>query len=157
MQQDQMSHLLHSTESEALISAVSRVNIPPQSEILRDVCTEHYRDEFPYWDFESDAVMSNQNHWDYGMRWDDDEKDICFKGNIVCPTPVFDNVVVAIHSYGHPRVGKTVDLFDSEICRLVYDLPNDRRNLSPNIAKVLGRWSRVSNYVGKAWLATRYM
>ena len=29
------------------------------------------------------------------MRWDDDEKKIPFKGKIVCPTALFENVVVA--------------------------------------------------------------
>ena len=101
--------------------------------------TEHYRDKFPDWDFESDPVISNPNCWDYGMRWDDDEKQIRFKGKIVCPTALFEDVVVAIHSYGHPRVEKTVELFDRKLWCLAYDLPRGRRNLSPDIAKVLGR------------------
>ena len=73
------------------------------------------------------------------MRWDDDEKKIRFKGKIVCPTALFEDVVVAIHSYGHPRVEKTVELFDRNFWCLAYDLPRGRRNLSPDIAKILGR------------------
>ena len=88
---------------------MSEVNIPPQSEILYEDWTEHYRDEFPDWDFESAPVISNPNYWDYGMRWDDDEKKIRFKGKIVCPTALFEDVVVAINSYGHPGVEKTVE------------------------------------------------
>ena len=95
--------------------------------------------QFPDWDFESDPVISNPNYWDYGMRWDDDEKKIRFKGKIVCPTALFEDVVVAIHSYGHPRVDKTVELFDRKFWCLAYDLPRGRRNLSPDIAKILGR------------------
>ena len=117
---------------------MSKVNIPPQSEILYEDWTEHYRDEFPDWDFESGPVISNPNYWDYGMRRDDDEKKIRFKGKIVCPTALFEDVVVAIHSYGHPRVEKTVELFDTKFWCLAYDLPRGRRNLSPDIAKILG-------------------
>jgi hypothetical protein len=73
------------------------------------------------------------------MRWDDDERKIRFKGKIVCPTALFEDVVVAIHSYGHPRVEKTVELFDRKFWCLAYDLPRGRRNLSPDIAKILGR------------------
>ena len=107
-----MSHLSYWGESEGLICAVSKVNIPPQSEILYEDWTEHYRDEIPDQDFESDPVISNPNHWHYGMRWDDDEKKIRFKGKIVCPTALFEDVVVAIQSYGHPWVEKTVESFD---------------------------------------------
>ena len=57
----------------------------------------------------------NPNFWDYGIRWDDDEREIRFKGKIVCPTAFFEDVVVAIHSYGHPRVEKTVEVFDADI------------------------------------------
>ena len=78
-----MSHLSYWPGSEGFICAVSKVNLPPQSEILYEEWTEHYRDELPDWDFESDPVMSNPNYWDYGMRWDDDEKKIRFKGKIV--------------------------------------------------------------------------
>ena len=67
-----MSHLSYWPESEGLINAVSKVNIPPQSEILYEDWTDNYQDEFPDWDFESDQVLSNLNYWDYGMRWDDD-------------------------------------------------------------------------------------
>ena len=73
------------------------------------------------------------------MRWDDDEKRIRFKGKIVCPTPLFEDVVLAIHSYGHPRVEKTAQLFDRKFWCLAYNLPRGRRNLSPDIAKILGR------------------
>ena len=118
---------------------MSKVDIPPQSKDLYEDLTEHYRDEFPDWDFESHPVISDPNFWDCGMRWDDDEKKIRFKGNIVCPTALFEDVVVAIHSYGHPRVEKTVELFDSKFWCLAYDLPRGRRNLSPDIAKILGR------------------
>ena len=107
-----MSHLLYWPESEGLICAVSKVNIQPQSEILYEHWTEHCQDEVPDWDFESDPVISNQNYCDYGMRWDDDEKKIWFKGKLVCPTALFEDVVVAIHSYGHPPLRKTVELFD---------------------------------------------
>ena len=61
-----MSHLAYWPESEGLICAVSKVNIPPQSKILYEDWIEHYRDEFPDWDFESDPGISNPNHWDYG-------------------------------------------------------------------------------------------
>ena len=118
---------------------MSKVNIPPQSEILYEDWAEDYWDGFPDWDFESDPVISNPNHWDYGMRWDDDEKKIRFKGKIVCPTAVFEDVVVAIHSYGQPRVEKTMELFDRKFRCLAYDLPRGRRNLSPEIAKIPGR------------------
>ena len=37
---------------------------------------------------------------------------IRFKGKIVCPGALFEDVVVAIHSYGHPRVEETSELFD---------------------------------------------
>ena len=137
--QAQMSHLSHWRESERLICAVSKVNIPPQSKILYEDWTEHYRDEFPDWDFESDPVISNPNYCYYCMRWDDDEKRIRFKGKIVCPTALFEDVVVAIHSYGYPRVEKTVQLFDRKFWCPAYDLPRGRPNLSPDIAKVLGR------------------
>ena len=137
--QARMSHLLYWPESEGLICAVSNVNIPPHSEILYEDWTEHYRDEFPDWDFESDPVISNPNDWDYGMRLDDDEKKIRFKGKIVCPTALFQDVVVAIHSYGQPRVEKTMELFDRKFRCLAYDLPRGRRNLSPEIAKILER------------------
>ena len=108
--QARMSHLLCWPKSEGLICAVSKVNIPPQSKILYEDWTEYYLDEFPDWDFESDPVISNPNYSDYGMRWDDDEKRFRFKGKIVCPTALFEDVLVAIHSYGHPRVQKTVEL-----------------------------------------------
>ena len=137
--QARMSHLLYWPASEGRICAVSKVNIPPPSEILYEDRTEHHRDEFPDRDFESDPVTSNPNYWNYGMRWDDDEKTIRFKGKIVCPTSLFEDVVVAIHSYGHPRVEKTVELFDRTFSCLAYDLPRDRSNLSPDIAKILGR------------------
>ena len=64
---------------------MSKVNIPPQSVILYEDWTEHSRDEFPDWDFESDLVISRPNYWDYGMRWDDEEKDIRFKGKHFVP------------------------------------------------------------------------
>ena len=134
-----MSHLSCGPESEGLICAVSKVNIPPQSEIVHEDSTEHYRDEFPDWDFESDPVISNRNYWDYGIRWYDDEKYIRFKGQIVCPTSLFEYVVAAIHSYGHPRVENTVELFDRKLWCLAYNLPRDRRNLSPDIAQILRR------------------
>ena len=137
--QARMSHVSYWPESEGLICAVSKVNIPPQSEILYEDWTEHYRDEFPDWDFESDPVISNPNYWDYGMRWDDDEKKIRFKGKIVCRTAFFEDVVVAIHSYGHCRAEKTVELFDRKFWCLAYDLPRGRRNLSADVAKILGR------------------
>ena len=73
------------------------------------------------------------------MRWDDDEKRMCFKGKIVCLTALFEDVVVPIHSYGHHRVEKTVELFDRTFWCLAYDLPRGRRNLSPDIAKILQR------------------
>ena len=72
--QARMSHLWYWLESEGLICAAAKVNIPPQSEILYEDWTEHYRDEFPDWDFESDPVISNPNYGDYGMTCDDDEK-----------------------------------------------------------------------------------
>ena len=62
-----------------------------------------------------------------------------FKGNIVCPTALFEDLVVAIHSSGHPHVEKTVEFFDRKIWCLAYDLPRGGRNLSPDIAKILGR------------------
>ena len=83
--QARMSHLSYWPESEGLICAVSKVSIPPQSKILYGDWNEHYRDEFPDWDFESDPVISNPNYWDYGMRWNDDDKKIRFKGKIVPP------------------------------------------------------------------------
>ena len=137
--QGQMSDFLYWPESEGLIPAVSKVNIPPLSEILYEDWTEHYRDEFPDGDLESDPVISNPNYWDYRMRWDDDEKKIPFKGKIVCPTALFEDVVLVIHSYGHPRVEKTVELFDRKYWCLAYDLQRGRRNLSPRIPKILGR------------------
>ena len=57
----------------------------------------------------------------------------------MCPTALFEDVVVAIHSYGHPRVEKTVELFDRKLLCLAYDLPRRRRNLSPDVAQILGR------------------
>ena len=125
-------------ESEGLICAVSKVNLPPQSKIPYEDWTEHYQDQFPDWDL-SDPVISNPNHWDYSMRWDDDEKKIRFKGKIVCPTGLFEEVVVAMHSYGHPRVEKTVELFDRKFRCLACDLPRGSGNLSPDIPKILGR------------------
>ena len=62
--QARMSQLSYWPELDGHICAVSKVNIPPQSEILFEDWTEHYRDEFPDWDFESDPVISNPNHWD---------------------------------------------------------------------------------------------
>ena len=53
---------------------MSKLKIPPQSEVLYDDWTKHYRDEFPDWNIQSHPVISNPNHWDYGIRWDDDEK-----------------------------------------------------------------------------------
>ena len=137
--QARMSYLFYWPESERLICALSKVNIPPQTKIPYEDWTEHYRDEFPDWDFESDPVISNPNYWDYSMRRDDDKKKIRFKGNIVCPTALFPDVVAAIHSYGHPRVEKTVELFDRKCWCLAYDLPRGGRNLSPDIAKILER------------------
>ena len=137
--QGRMRHLSYWPESEGRICAVSKVNIPPESEILYEDWSEHYRDEFPDWDFESDPVISNPNYWDYGMRWDDDEKRIRFKEKIVRPTALFEDVVVAIHCYGHPRVEKPLELFDTKFWCLACDLPRGRRNLSPDIAKILGR------------------
>ena len=137
--QARMSHLLYWPETEGLICAVSKVNIPPQSKTFYEDWTEHYRNELSDWDFESDPVVSNPNHWDYGMRWDDDEKKILFKGKIVCPTAVFKDVVVAIHYYGHPRVEKTVELFDRKFWCLAYHLPRDRSNQSVDIAKIRSR------------------
>ena len=118
------------------------MNIPPQSESLYEDWTEHYRDEFPDWDFESDPLISNSNDWDYSidsMRWDDDEKKIRFMGKIVCPPALVEDVVVAIHFFCPPRVEKTVELFDRKFWCLAYDLPRGRRNLSPDIAKTVGR------------------
>ena len=83
---------------------MSKVNLPPQSENLYEDWTKHYRDEFPDWDFQSDPVIANPNYWDYGMRWDEDEKEIQFNGKIVCPTGLFEDAVVAIHSHSHPQV-----------------------------------------------------
>ena len=57
----------------------------------------------------------------------------------MCPTPLFEDVVLAIHSYGHPRVKTTVELLDRKLWCLAYDWPRDRRNLSPDIAKIPGR------------------
>ena len=54
---------------------MSKVNLPPESEILYEVWSEDYRDEFPDWDFESDPVISNPNFWDYGIRWRMTKKD----------------------------------------------------------------------------------
>ena len=136
--QARMSHLSYWPESEGLIFAVSKVNVPPQSKIPYQDWTEHYRDELPDWDVESDPVISNPNYWDYSMRRDDNEKEIQFKGKIVGPTALFEDLVVAIHSYGHPRVEKTVELFDRKFWCLTYDLPRGRRNLSPDIAQILG-------------------
>ena len=62
-----------------------------------------------------------------------------FQGKIVCPTALFEDVVVAIQCYGHPPVLKTAELFDRKFWCLAYDLPRGRRNLSPNNAKILGR------------------
>ena len=118
---------------------MSKVNIPPQSKILYEDWTEHYRDELRDWHFESDPVISNPKYSGYGMRLEDDEKKIRFKGKIVCPTGFCEDVVVAIHSYGPPREGKTVELFDRKFWCLVCDLPRGRRNLSPDIAKILGQ------------------
>ena len=73
------------------------------------------------------------------MRWDDGEKKIPFKGKIVCPTALFEDLVLAIHSYGHTRVEKTVELFDRKFWWLAYDLPRHKHNLSPDIAQILGR------------------
>ena len=73
------------------------------------------------------------------MRWDDHEKKILFKEKIVCSTALSEDVVVAIHSYCHPRVEKTVQLFDRKFWCLAYDLPRGRRSLSPDVAKILGR------------------
>ena len=137
--QARMSHLSYWPESEGLICAVSKVNIPPQSKILYEDWTEHYQDEFPDLDFEYDRVISNPNYWDYGLRWDDDEKKIRLKGKIVCPTALFEDVVEAIHSFGHPGVGKTVKLLGRKFSCVPYNLPRDRRNLSPDIAEILSR------------------
>ena len=63
------------------------------------------------------------------------------KGAVQCKKnlkPLFEDVAVAIYSYGHPRVEKTVELFDRKFWCLAYDLPRGRRNLSPDIAKILG-------------------
>ena len=57
----------------------------------------------------------------------------------MCPTPFFVDVVVALHSSGHPRVEKTVELFDTKYWYLAYGIPRDRRNLSPDIAKIPGQ------------------
>ena len=73
------------------------------------------------------------------MKWDDDEKKIRFKGKIVCPTSLFEDVMVAKHSYGHLRVEKTVELFDRKFWCLAYDLQRGTHSLLPDIAKVLGR------------------
>ena len=85
---------------------------PRQKYHLDENWTGHYREEFPDWDFGYDPVISNPNYWDYGMRCDNDEKRIRFKGKIVCPTALFEDMVVTIHSYRDPRVEKTVELFD---------------------------------------------
>ena len=45
--QARISLLSYWPESEGLICAESKVNIPPQSEILNEDGTEHYRDAFP--------------------------------------------------------------------------------------------------------------
>ena len=66
--QARMSHLSYCPESKGLISAVSKVNIPPQSKMLYEIWTEHYRDEFPDWNFESDPVISNPNF--LGLRYE---------------------------------------------------------------------------------------
>ena len=87
--QARMSHLLYWPESEGLTCAVSKVNIPPQSEIPYEHWTEHYQDEFPDWDFESDRVISNPKYWDCGMRWDDDEKQIPVQGKHCLPYSSF--------------------------------------------------------------------
>ena len=60
--QARMSNLSCWPELEGLICAVAKVNIRPQSEILYEDWTEHYRDGFPDWDFESDPVLSNPNY-----------------------------------------------------------------------------------------------
>ena len=53
---------------------MSNLNIPPQSQILYEDRAEHYLDEFPDSDFQSDRVLSNPHYCNYGMRWDDDER-----------------------------------------------------------------------------------
>ena len=60
--QARMSHLSYWPESKGLICAVSKVNIPFQSEVLYEDWTEHYRNEFPDTDLESDPVISNPNY-----------------------------------------------------------------------------------------------
>ena len=147
--QARMSHLSYCPESEGLMCAVSKVNIPPQSEILSEHWNEHYRDEFPDWDFQSDPVISNPNYWDYGMRWDDDENKITFKGKIECPTALFEEVVVAIHFYCHPGVEKTLELFNRRFWCLACDLPRDRRNLSPDISEIPGRCQECQTTKGR--------
>ena len=57
----------------------------------------------------------------------------------MCPKALFEDMVVAKHSYGHPRVEKTGELFDRKFWCLAYNLPRGRGNLSPNIAKILGQ------------------
>ena len=56
----------------------------------------------------------------------------------MCPTALLE-VVVAIHSYGHPWAEETVELFHRKFWCLAYDLPRGSRNLSPDIAKILER------------------
>ena len=57
----------------------------------------------------------------------------------MCPTALFQDVVVAIHAYGHPRMERTVELFDRKFWCLAYNLPRGRHNVSPDIAKIPGR------------------
>ena len=68
------------------------------------------------------------------------ENKIWFRVKIVCPTALFEDVLGAIHSYGHAQVVKTVDLFDRKLGSLAYDSPRDRCDLSPDMAKIFGRY-----------------
>ena len=83
--QTRMRSMSYWPESEGLICAVSKVNIPPQSEIPYEDWTKHYREEFPDWDFESHPVISNPNYPDYRMRWDDDERKDSVQGKDCVP------------------------------------------------------------------------
>ena len=138
---------------------MSKVNVPPQSKILYDDWTEHYRDEFPDWDFEPDPVISNPNYCDYGMRWDNDKKRFGSRETL-CALQLFLKTwcwqYILMATLGWRRLWSCLIENFGALLTTCQEVGVDGH---PRLLKFLGDVMSVSarRTSGKAWQATRHM
>jgi transposase InsO family protein len=97
---------------EALLAAVTSVNVPPACNIL-------YEDWEPY--YNADPKLKVLFDWgikkriEYGTyRWHEPQwghPHIRVEGKAVVPIAILDKVIAAVHSFAHPGLPKTLELF----------------------------------------------